>query len=101
MSRAAEDFAKRIGLNTDGPDVDLPTLEEKRKGYISMEFTVWCGNCSQWESWPLSKGVIKSRAAKAHGWRFHKATGWLCQDCEARYQKGLPPDHKRNTFLVN
>lgn len=48
------------------------------KGYISIEKTVWCGKCMNWEQyskWEFTKQI------KLNGWKRSKKHGWLCPDC--------------------
>ena len=50
------------------------------RGYISNEYTVWCGVCQNWEREAISKRLAIKRWHAA-GWRKTRKTGWTCPSC--------------------
>lgn len=52
------------------------------EGYISKQYTVWCGVCGNWDqiSVNLKKRAIKKW--KHAGWKKTK-NGWVCPKCRS------------------
>jgi len=53
------------------------------KGHIQYDPTIWCGRCGQWE--PLletGKHFPARKAAIKAGWKYTRADGWICRDCQ-------------------
>ncbi len=50
------------------------------KGKISVEYTVWCGQCPVWNFVGTDTKKIAATRAKRAGWK-HTKDGWLCKDC--------------------
>jgi hypothetical protein len=51
------------------------------RGYISRQYTAWCGGCGNWEQ---VDEELKSAALKRlvkRGWRQTKENGWVCPRC--------------------
>jgi hypothetical protein len=51
------------------------------RGYISKQYTAWCGECGNWEQ---VDEELKSAALKRfvkRGWRQTKENGWTCPKC--------------------
>lgn len=60
-------------------------MEEQEKGYISRQFTVWCGLCHEWFQESCNTQAQAIKYFKRRGWRLTKANGWIC---EKHSQKG-------------
>lgn len=55
------------------------------KGYISNEYTVTCGICSDWYMEAYAKNINHSKKLfKFQGWIQHKQYGWLCPECKLK-----------------
>jgi hypothetical protein len=53
------------------------------RGYISIEHTVWCGVCGNWDQ----RSGKKRRLIKqwlAAGWKRERARGWVCPKCQKK-----------------
>lgn len=50
----------------------------RQRGYVSTEWTFWCGLCEHWEQEAVSATKRDAiSGAKRHGWRLTKAAGWV------------------------
>ena len=58
--------------------------EERPRGWISTEFTFWCGCCDRWEQFAAVHKTEASGFARGCGWRYTRAKGWLCPRCAPR-----------------
>lgn len=59
-------------------------------GTIAKEFTVWCGQCGNWnrqDAYAKRDSAIKYW--RSVGWKITKPHGWLCVACYAHYKAGL------------
>jgi len=56
------------------------------KGYISIEYTVWCGECGNWDQISGKKKYAK-RQWKIDGWKLTRDYGWLCSNCSENHLK--------------
>ncbi|MCY7487923.1 hypothetical protein [Paenibacillus alvei] len=57
-------------------------------GWISTEFTVWCGKCHSCHQESTPNKIEAVEKFKRHGWKLKKAYGWTCPNCvseEKRY----------------
>lgn len=55
------------------------------KGRISVEYTVWCAKCAQWESLIEASTYRKAQSlARRKGWKKTEKYGWLCPYCVRR-----------------
>jgi len=52
-------------------------------GYISKEYTFWCGNeeCGEWEQFSGNNKKDTIEFARKHGWRNTTLYGWICPKC--------------------
>lgn len=50
------------------------------KGYAVRGYTVWCGECGNWDQ---VSGSLKSceKLWKKNGWTKTRRWGWLCPEC--------------------
>jgi hypothetical protein len=51
------------------------------RGYISRQYTVWCGECGHWKK---VDSALKKRAeyiSRKAGWKNTSANGWTCPKC--------------------
>ncbi len=55
--------------------------ESKAKGRISIQKTIWCGGCAEWDQ--RSGEPRLSRIWRKEGWVLTRAYGWLCPKCVA------------------
>lgn len=56
-------------------------LDDPFEGYISTEFTVWCGKCGHWNQISGRK-TVAIKEWKRMGWkRFKAPIGWVCPTC--------------------
>jgi hypothetical protein len=55
----------------------------KPPGRIRLYLDVWCGGekCDRWEHLESTKKRTAAAEARAKGWKFTRAHGWLCPDC--------------------
>lgn len=72
-----ENVYRRLTRLPAGVDGEEPVSDEEEgggvgKGYISNEFTFWCGTCAYY----------------AHGWRKTAKHGWRCARCS--HKAGVP-----------
>lgn len=52
------------------------------KGYISRQYTVWCGVCGQWDQRDNARDKAHmAKLARRSGWSFSKEHGWRCPNC--------------------
>lgn len=58
------------------------------KGYISNEFTFWCGTCAYWAQFASGTRAHAITNAYAHGWRKTAKHGWRCARCS--HKAGVP-----------
>lgn len=56
-------------------------MSELPKGYMSTEFTVWCGVCVEWETIPQGTRTRAGKEAKRVGWTYTRKHGWCCPKC--------------------
>lgn len=54
---------------------------EQSKGYISREFTVWCGGCIEWRQEGAARQALAAKAFRKSGWKLTEQKGWLCPIC--------------------
>ncbi|NWL87572.1 hypothetical protein DMN77_08135 [Paenibacillus sp. 79R4] len=57
-------------------------------GYISSEFTVWCGKCSKWEQVSTISKTFAAKEFTKSGWRKTKEHGWVCPSCKKKPKEG-------------
>lgn len=50
-------------------------------GYISKEYTVWCGKCCKWEQQSTVRKVLAEKQFRKNGWRKMQELGWVCPEC--------------------
>jgi len=53
------------------------------KGYISNEYTFWCGSCGEWDQIAARNKHEAIRTMKVGGWRNTRKQGWVCPKCLA------------------
>lgn len=58
--------------------------DERPRGHISREYTVWCGECCFWEQWACKTKAAAGETARHNGWKDSVSRGWLCPDCASR-----------------
>ncbi len=51
------------------------------KGEISIEHTVWCGICMNWEQAAEPTKRLMGIFARSRGWKYTKEKGWVCPKC--------------------
>ncbi|ASS66239.1 hypothetical protein [Paenibacillus sp. RUD330] len=51
------------------------------KGWISRDFTVWCGGCTEWQQVSTRRETDAAKEFRVHGWKLTKHRGWLCPNC--------------------
>lgn len=65
---------------------------------IKPTFAIGCGKCrSEYDT--MLKAVTLTQAAnqaRAEGWKFTRAFGWICADCESGLAGGLPAARKES-----
>lgn len=57
------------------------------KGYISPEYTFWCGVCGQWERYHDRTKKLAKVSAREDGWSATKKQGWVCPACSKEKDK--------------
>lgn len=50
------------------------------KGTIEVGYTVWCGECGNWEQTTGPKDSCE-KVFRGRGWKLTKGRGWLCKTC--------------------
>jgi hypothetical protein len=58
--------------------------EARPKGYISKQFTVWCGLCNKWDQASAPRNKVFVAEIKAAGWRSYSHFGWVCPACRTK-----------------
>lgn len=53
---------------------------EQEKGYISRQFTVWCGLCHEWYQESCRTQAQAIAEFKRLGWKNTKEHGWVCSE---------------------
>lgn len=51
------------------------------KGFISKEYTIWCGNCAEWWQKSIETKKLMIKIVKKAGWKFKNKLGWICPNC--------------------
>jgi hypothetical protein len=51
------------------------------KGYISRQYTAWCGVCGNWEQVDELKVAHAMKRFRKMGWSCTKENGWTCPKC--------------------
>lgn len=61
-----------------------PEPSQPGKGYITREYTVWCGRCEEW--YQDTARSIKEVQPKfiQMGWSKTRKHGWLCPECSEK-----------------
>jgi hypothetical protein len=57
---------------------------EPARGRMSVQYTVWCGVCEDWE-YTFDEPTPTKFAVKI-GWRYTKARGWVCPKCISTFK---------------
>lgn len=57
------------------------------KGYISVEYTFWCGGCDKWVRFASNRKKYAQGMARKSGWSSTTRDGWLCPMCSMERKK--------------
>jgi len=55
-------------------------VSQVKAGFMSQQWTVWCGDCPEWDQLGGPKKGCE-KAYKAAGWVNDRHRGWLCPKC--------------------
>lgn len=64
-------------------------------GTITNEYTVWCGNCNEWQQESVRNKTFAIRLFKSYGWKIRKGK-WFCRECLRMETK---ESERRNTMI--
>jgi uncharacterized protein YlaI len=57
-------------------------MKQVLEGYISKQYTVWCGICGEWEYVDGNNLTQAGKNARKKEWKYTPVHGWVCQQCK-------------------